>query len=124
MHLGHTIPFINISWASSGCVGRVEQAASAWNLRGRRLEILDPKGGLLYYISIPCILSSCFGSPVKFCIYDSEGDEVSCHPLHPPPHPPSVLTQTEPEFLNIYWRLKGRLFKESCLFKGYGVQQG
>jgi hypothetical protein len=31
---------------------------------------------------------------------------------------------TESEFLNIYWRLKSRLFKESCLFKGHSVQQG
>jgi hypothetical protein len=30
----------------------------------------------------------------------------------------------EPEFLNIQWRLKSRLFKESCLFKGQSVQQG
>ncbi len=30
----------------------------------------------------------------------------------------------EPEFLNIYWRLKSRLFEESCLFKGQSVQQG
>ncbi len=33
-------------------------------------------------------------------------------------------TQPEPEFLNIYWRLKSRLFEESCLFKGQSVQQG
>jgi hypothetical protein len=31
---------------------------------------------------------------------------------------------SEPEFLNIQWRLKSRLFKESCLFKGQSVQQG
>jgi hypothetical protein len=31
---------------------------------------------------------------------------------------------SEPEFLNIYWRLKSRLFKESCLFKGHSVQSG
>jgi hypothetical protein len=30
----------------------------------------------------------------------------------------------EPEFLNIYWRLKSRLFKESCLLKGQSGQQG
>ncbi len=30
----------------------------------------------------------------------------------------------EPEFLNICWRLKSRLFKKSCLFKGQRVQQG
>jgi hypothetical protein len=30
----------------------------------------------------------------------------------------------EPEFLNIYWRLKSRLFATSCLFKGQRVQQG
>jgi hypothetical protein len=30
----------------------------------------------------------------------------------------------EPEFLNIQWRLKSRLFQESCLFKGHNVQQG
>jgi hypothetical protein len=31
---------------------------------------------------------------------------------------------SEPEFLNIYWRLKSRLFKESGLFRGQSVQQG
>jgi hypothetical protein len=36
---------------------------------------------------------------------------------------PSQL-HTEPEFLIIYWRLKSRLFKKSCLFKGQWVQQG
>jgi hypothetical protein len=30
----------------------------------------------------------------------------------------------EPEFLNICWRLKSRLFMTSCLFKGHRVQQG
>ncbi len=30
----------------------------------------------------------------------------------------------EPEFLNIYWRLKSRLSVKSCLFKGQRVQQG
>ncbi len=29
---------------------------------------------------------------------------------------------SEPKFLNIYWRLKSRLFEESCLFKGQCVQ--
>jgi hypothetical protein len=32
--------------------------------------------------------------------------------------------RTEPEFLNIYWRLESRLFATSCLFKGQRVQQG
>jgi hypothetical protein len=32
--------------------------------------------------------------------------------------------QSEPEFINIYWRLKSRLFKESCLFKAKSAQQG
>ncbi len=36
----------------------------------------------------------------------------------------SVQGSTEPEFLNICWRLKSRLFKKSCLFKGQRVQQG
>ncbi len=31
---------------------------------------------------------------------------------------------SEPEFLNIYWRLRSRLFEENCLFKGQSVQQG
>ncbi len=31
---------------------------------------------------------------------------------------------SEPEFLNTYWRLKSRLFEESCLSKGQSVQQG
>jgi hypothetical protein len=35
-----------------------------------------------------------------------------------------VYRSPEPEFLNIYWRLKSRLFEESCLFKGQSVQQG
>jgi hypothetical protein len=30
----------------------------------------------------------------------------------------------EPEFLNIYWRLKSRLSAKSCLFKGQRVLQG
>jgi hypothetical protein len=30
----------------------------------------------------------------------------------------------EPEFLNIQWGLKSRLFEASCLFKGQSVQQG
>ncbi len=33
-------------------------------------------------------------------------------------------TGSEPEFLNIHWRLKSLLFMESCLFKGQSVQQG
>jgi hypothetical protein len=37
----------------------------------------------------------------------------SPHAVHP-----------EPEVLNIQWRLKSRLFQESCLFKGHNVQQG
>ncbi len=36
----------------------------------------------------------------------------------------SAVERIEPEFLNIQWRLKSRLFKESCLFKGQSVQQG
>jgi hypothetical protein len=36
----------------------------------------------------------------------------------------SLQCYTEPEFLNIQWRLKSRLFNESCLFKGQSVQQG
>ncbi len=35
----------------------------------------------------------------------------------------SLQYYTEPEFLNIQWRLKSRLFNESCLFKGQSVQQ-
>ncbi len=31
---------------------------------------------------------------------------------------------SEPELLNIQWRLKSRLFKESFLFKGQSIQQG
>ncbi len=30
----------------------------------------------------------------------------------------------EPEFLNIYWRLKSLLFEESCLFKGQSCTAG
>jgi hypothetical protein len=30
----------------------------------------------------------------------------------------------KPEFLNICWSLKSRLFKKSCLFTGQKVQQG
>jgi hypothetical protein len=33
-------------------------------------------------------------------------------------------SRAEPESLNIYWRLKSRLFEESCLFKGQSVHQG
>jgi hypothetical protein len=36
----------------------------------------------------------------------------------------NLAYHTEPEFLNISWRLKSRLFEESCLFKGHSVQQG
>ncbi len=35
-----------------------------------------------------------------------------------------VSMHPEPEFLNIYWRLKSRLFEESCLFKCQSVQKG
>ncbi len=38
--------------------------------------------------------------------------------------PTELSVYTEPEFLNIYWRLKSRLFVKSCLFKGQRVQQG
>jgi hypothetical protein len=31
---------------------------------------------------------------------------------------------SEPEFLNIYWRLKSQHFEETCLFRGQSVQQG
>jgi hypothetical protein len=31
---------------------------------------------------------------------------------------------SEPEFLDIYWRLKSQLFEKTRLFKGQGVQQG
>jgi hypothetical protein len=34
------------------------------------------------------------------------------------------LHSPEPEFFNIYRRLKRRRFEESCLFKGQSVQQG
>jgi hypothetical protein len=36
----------------------------------------------------------------------------------------TVEQNTEPEFLNIYCRLKSRLFEKSSLFKGQRVQQG
>jgi hypothetical protein len=35
-----------------------------------------------------------------------------------------TVRRAEPEFVNIQWRLKSRLFEESCLFKGQSVQQG
>jgi hypothetical protein len=39
---------------------------------------------------------------------------------------PSRKLPTVPELklLNIQWRLKSQLFKDSCLFKGQSVQQG
>ncbi len=49
-----------------------------------------------------------------------------------PPHPTAATSRRvggekggmpEPEFLNVYWRLKSRLFEKSCLFKGQRVQQ-
>jgi hypothetical protein len=57
-------------------VGEVRQAGSAWNLKGRKLELLDEEGSLIYQISIPCVLSSCFGTPVDFRLLDCNGEEV------------------------------------------------
>jgi hypothetical protein len=57
-------------------VGEVRQAGSAWNLKGRKLELLDEEGNLIYQISIPCVLSSCFGTPVDFRLLDCNGEEV------------------------------------------------
>jgi hypothetical protein len=51
--------------------------------------------------------------------------EARIPPAAPTPLPCHTLYFTsEPEFLNIYWRLKSQLFKASCLFKGHSVQQG
>jgi hypothetical protein len=57
-------------------VGEVRQAGSAWNLKGRKLELLDEEGNIIYQISIPCVLSSCFGTPVDFRLLDCNGEEV------------------------------------------------
>jgi hypothetical protein len=58
-------------------LGQVSQVASAWNLKGRRLELRDDEGTLIYQIDIPCVLSSCCGSPVDFTLLDSKGQEVA-----------------------------------------------
>jgi hypothetical protein len=41
----------------------------------------------------------------------------------PPLLPFARNNLSEPEFFNIYWRLKSRLFEESRLFRGQSIQQ-